>query len=54
MRALFPALPHDPLLGLLERDLPQGNPWDWLGAQLVLEAQTLARRALQPGGRRNG
>lgn len=50
MRALFPALPHDPLLGLLERDLPQGNPWDWLGAQLVLEAQTLARRALQPGG----
>lgn len=50
MRSLLPSLPPDPVASLLERDLPQGNPWDWLGAQLVLEAAPLARRALQPGG----
>lgn len=41
------SIPADPWSSLIDRDLPQGDPWGWLYSQLLLESRLLARKVLQ-------
>ncbi|WP_027893277.1 ATP-binding protein [Calidithermus chliarophilus] len=49
MSTLFPPLPEPPRRALLEADLPEGEPWGWRLAALLLEAEDLARKLLTQG-----
>lgn len=49
MSTLFPPLPEPPRRALLEADLPRGEPWGWLLAEVLLEAEGLARKLLTQG-----